>query len=140
MAMTEGTVSFHAVSTTRTAAWFGEQLGMRSTRSAEIGELVGNGRYGRRHEFAIWTLERDFDNDSAEPLNDALLALLSEFDGREDVLDGLREDHDLRVQCHGSSASSQGGFWPAPEVLQRLGRLGVDFTCTVYLADCPDVC
>jgi len=93
MAMTEGTVSFHAVSTTRTAAWFGERLGMRS-----------------------------------------------EFDGREDVLDGLREDHDLRVQCHGSSASSQGGFWPAPEVLQRLGRLGVDFTCTVYLADCPDVC
>jgi len=130
-----GTVSFNATSTTMTAAQFSERIRIERTSAAEIGDLVGDGRSGRRYEFAIWTLERDSADDAREPLDEALLSLLSVFDGRETALDELRGAFELRVQCSGSSDSSQGGFWLSPQVLQRLGRLGVDFICTVYLAE-----
>lgn len=131
--MTGGTVSFHAYSSTKTAAFFAERVGVRPTRLAEIGDLVGNGSSGRRHRDAIWTLELDCPEDAIEPLDDALLRMLSQFDGWADVIDELRSDFDLRVRCSGSSDSMQGGFWLGVPVLQRLGRLGVDFVCTVYL-------
>lgn len=126
-------MSFNATSTTMTAAQFAARTGIEPSHMAEIGDLVGNGRSGRRYEFAIWTLERDCADDAREPLDEALSLLLSTFDGRETVLDEFRAAFDLRVQCSGSSDSSQGGFWLSPQVLQRLGRLGVDFICTVYL-------
>lgn len=59
--------------------------------------------------------------------------MLTQFDGLDDVLDDLRSDFELRIQCYGSSNSPQGGFWLGVPALQRLGRLGVDFICTVYL-------
>lgn len=133
MAVAGGNVSFHAYSSTRTAAYFAERIGVRPTRVAEIGDPVGKGIYGRRHQDAIWTLEVECPEDALEPLDAALLTLLSQFDGLEEVLDELRADFDLRVRCYGQSNSVQGGFWLGVPVLQRLGRLGVDFVCTVYL-------
>lgn len=137
MAVAGGTVWFHAYSSTKTASYFSERIGIRPTQLVEIGDPIGNGRSGRRHQEAIWTLERECSDNAREPLDEALLPLLSQFDGREDVLDELRSDFELRVQCYGSSNSVQGGFWLGVPVLQRLGRLGVDFICTVYL-DGPD--
>lgn len=137
MAVAGGTVWFHAYSSTKTAAYFSERIGVHPTDAVEIGDLVGKGRSGRRHKEAIWSLERECSADAREPLDDALLPLLSQFDGREVILDELRSDFDLRVQCYGSSNSTQGGFWLGVPVLQRLGRLGVDLICTVYL-DGPD--
>lgn len=137
VAVSGGSVYFHATSTTMTAAQFSERIGIEPTHAAEIGDLVGNSRFGRRYEFAIWTLERDLDDGALEPLDDALLSLLSTFDGREAVLDELRTAFDFRVQCWGSSDSPQGGFWLSPQVLQRLGQLGADLICTVYLDEAP---
>lgn len=133
MAVAGGNVSFHAYSSTRTAAYFAERVGVRPTRVAEIGDPMGRGTSGRRHQDAIWTLELECPERAIEPLDDALMTLLSHFDGLEDVLDELRSEFDLRVRCYGSSDSTQGGFWLGVPVLQRLGRLGVDFVCTVYL-------
>lgn len=137
MSVTGGTVSFSAVSSTRTAASFAARIGVPATGLAEIGELRGNGRHGYRHQNAVWWLAQDCPDDAIEPLNDALLQLLAHFDGREDALDELRPHWDLRVQCHGSSDSVQGGFWLDRPVLRQLGKLGVDFICTVYLEE-PD--
>ncbi len=123
VSVSDGTVSFNATSTTMTAAQFSERIRLEATEAAEIGDLVGNGRSGRRYEFAIWTLEQDSTDGAREPLDEALLALLSKFDGREAALDELRGAFELRVQCSGSSDSSQGGFWLSPQVLQRLGQL-----------------
>ncbi len=133
MSVAGGMVSFSAVSSTKTAAYFAERIGVQPTGLAEIGDLKGNGRFGHRHQVAIWWLEQDCSDDAIEPLNDALLQLLSRFDDARDVLEELRSDYQLRVQCHGSSDSEQGGLWLGVPVLQRLSRLGVDFTCTVYL-------
>lgn len=74
-------------------------------------------------QVAIWLLDQDCSDDASEPLNDALLQLLSRFDDAQDVLEELRADYELRVQCHGSSNSEQGGFWLGVPVLQRLSRL-----------------
>ncbi len=128
-------MSFHATSRTMTATQFSECIGIEPTYIAEIGDLVGNGRFGRRHEFAVWTLERDCNKEAREPLDEALGSLLSMFDGRDTVLEELCAAFELRVQCWGSSDSSQGGFWLSTQVLQQLGRLGADFICTVYLAE-----
>lgn len=76
-----GTVSFNGTSTTMTAVHFSERIGIDPTYMAEIGDLVGNGRSGRRYEFAIWTLDRSLADDAPEPLDEALSSLLSTFDG-----------------------------------------------------------
>ncbi|MBM7789454.1 DUF4279 domain-containing protein [Tenggerimyces flavus] len=134
MAVAEGLVTFVAKSATRTAAWFGEWIGLVPTRSWEIGDLVGNGFTGRRHDGAGWELEREL-ADGPEPLNAALLDLLSAFNGREDRLRELRENFELELWCYVSSDSTQGGFWLSPEATGCLGRLGLPFFCTVYLDD-----
>jgi len=131
VAVVEGMVAFN-VSTSHTAESFSQRVGVQPTTAKEVGDPVGNGRSGRRHTFALWRLEYDYDDDTPNPLNDALLDLLTKFDGREEALDELRDSFELGVQCHGTSNSPQGGFWLSPEVLRRMGRLGVDFMCTVY--------
>ena len=112
-----------------------EHLGLTPTTAREVGEPRGRYGRGRPSDNAIWSLDRD--GEGIEPLDGALAALLREFDGREELLDGLRDSCLLRVRCYGSSDSEQGGFWLSPEVMQGLGRLGVEFHCTVYL-DPPD--
>lgn len=125
-------IAFVARSATRTAAWFGERIGLAPTSSWEVGDLVGNGATGRRHAAAGWELDRELADDQ-EPLNAALLALLGAFDGREDQLGELRESFELELWCYVSADSTQGGFWLSSEVTTRLGRLGLPFFCTVYL-------
>lgn len=135
--MVDAHASFEALSTVRTAASFTEQMGLQPTAAREIGEPRGKYGRGRPSEHAVWSLQRD--GSGIEPLDDALLSLLKEFDGRGDLLDVLRASFELRVRCYGSSDSEQGGFWLSGEVMRRLGRLGVEFHCTVYLgADDPD--
>lgn len=134
MAVADGRVTFVAKSMTRTAAWFGERIGLEPAHSWEIGDLVGNGSTGRRHTGAGWTLERDL-AEGPEPLNAALLDLLTTFDGQEDRLGELSESFELELWCYVSSDSTQGGFWLGPEVTGRLGRLGLQFYCTVHLDD-----
>lgn len=132
MSVTEGRVWFEALSTERTAASFTEHTGLQPTDAREIGDPVGNGISGRRMKFALWSLERECP-DSSNPLDDALMSLLRSFDGLEHRLDDLRDVFELRIRCYGSTNSTQGGFWLGSEVMSRLGRLGVEFHCTVYL-------
>ena len=73
MAVVDAVVSFSAVGTTKTAASFSERIGLRPTRLAEIGDLRGNGRFGRRHETALWWLDQECRVGAREPPDDALL-------------------------------------------------------------------
>jgi hypothetical protein len=115
-----------------TAASIGALIGSDPTTSWEVGELVGNGRSGRRHENAGWVLDV-FDDTSPEPLDGAVRSLVDALEGRKGGLDAIRANCTLRVRCYGSSDSGQGGFWLSPETVQRLGSLGVEFFCTIYL-------
>src|SRR6478609_1130566 len=88
MAVLDAQASFEALSTERTAAWFTERLGLQPTVAREAGEPKGTLGRGRPYEGAIWSLKRD--GAGSEPLDDALLRLLTEFDGREEQSDALR--------------------------------------------------
>lgn len=142
LAVVDGRVSFEALGTALTAAHFTERVGVTPTKAAEIGDIVGRGIGGRRYEVALWSLNRAFDGDGLEPLDQALSCLLAAFDGKEAVLDELSRSFELRIRCYGSSDSTQGGFWLSADVMDRLGRLGrlgVSFYCTVHLdAGTPD--
>lgn len=85
----------------------------------------------------MWALIRDY-ADGPNPLNDALLSLLTEFDGLDEQVNAMHEEFEIRVRCWGSSDSEQGGFWLSPAVTRRLGRLRVEFYCTVYLQSPTD--
>lgn len=132
MVVEDAHASFEALSTERTAASFTEQVGLQPTTAREIGEPRGECGRGKPSEVAVWSFTCD--GTGIEPLDDALLSLLNEFDGREGLLDELRNSFEMRVRCYASSDSEQGGFWLSAEVMRSLGRLGVDFHCTVYLS------
>lgn len=85
----------------------------------------------------MWSLTRDYAN-GPNPLNDALLSLLLEFDGLDEQVNALHEEFEIRVRCWGSSDSEQSGFWLSSEVTRRLGQLGMEFYCTVYLEGSAD--
>lgn len=126
-----------ALSTVRTAASFTEQVAFNRRRPGKSESPGASTGADGLPKTAIWSLQRD--GSGIEPLDDALLSLLKEFDGREDLLDVLRGSFELRVRCYGSSNSEQGGFWLSGEVMRRLGRLGVEFPLHGDLgADDPD--
>lgn len=131
MAVGEGQVSFVAISTVATAAAFTEAVGVQPTFTTEVGGPRGNGRSGRRSEVALWTLDREFDG-GVNPVDEALVALLSAFDGAEERLDAVRDSYELRVSWWGTSNSEQGGFWFSLPVVQRTARLGAEVHGTVY--------
>jgi hypothetical protein len=132
MVVADGLASFIARSSTESSASFTARLGLVPTQSWEIGDAVGNGRSGRTHVDAGWVLDAELPGE-AEPLDAALASLLRQFDGREAALDELRRTFQMHVRCYGSSDSEQGGFWLSAGVIRQLGRLGVEFFCTVYL-------
>lgn len=138
MAVEEGSVSFEALSTTRTSKWFSDVVGLGPTVSWEIGGPVGDGSSSRHHKNAGWVLRRDFPGVRAvpgvvEPLDAAISGLLEQLEGRQRALKKVRKHFVLRVRCYGFSDSDQGGFWLSPHVLGALAVLGVEFHCSVYL-------
>ena len=130
--MTRGKASFVMRSDVALPASVTAALGVVPTSSWEPGDLVGNGYSGRRHTDAGWMLETEFE-DTAEPWDAALLALTEPLRDRVEIIDELRASWSATVWCSGDSDSSQGGFWLSPEVMRRLGLLGVAFAGTICL-------
>ena len=80
----------------------------------------------------MWALIRDY-ADGPNPLNDAVLSLLSESDDLDQQVNALHEEFEIRVRCWGASDSERGGFWLSSEVTRRLAQLGMEVHCTVYI-------
>lgn len=138
MSVVEGTVSFVVHSTVRTAASFTESTAVRPTISREIGDPVGNGTSGRKMDMALWIVEEDFDRTAGRELDDAVEDLVSRLASCWDTLAELRPDFEYRLQFHGSSNSSQGGFALSArslELLGRLGSIGAELWGTIYLTE-----
>jgi hypothetical protein len=130
VAVTGGKASFVAKSTTASAANFGRQIGMQASQTWELGDP--GRRPGSDRDQAAWILDRDLEVDG-QSLDAGLLQLLAVFDGREAELQALSADYDMYVQCYASSDSTQGGFVLGSTVMRRMGELGLDLLCTVYL-------
>lgn len=133
VSVTDGSVSFTAQSSTRTASSFTDRIGLEPTWAREMGDPVGNGSSGRRMTKSEWTLWVDYNTGGGVDLDAALLGLLSRFDDHLDEFDRLRRDFRCWVQFHGSSNSEQGGFVLGTATLQKVARLGVELLGTVYL-------
>jgi hypothetical protein len=136
MVLVSGQASFVMLSVTETAASLTERLDLVPTQSWEIGQLVGRGVSGRRHDNAGWVIDVEVP-DSKEPWDAALLLLTEMLRDREPLLKQLRRDWSVHVRCCGDSDSSQGGFWLSAQATERLGSLGAEFFGSVHFEDGP---
>jgi hypothetical protein len=132
VAVTGGKASFVAKSQTASAADFGRRIGVQASRAWELGDPGREPASKRDH--AAWILDRDLEVED-QSLDVGLLQLLALFDGHEAEIKALGADYDMYVQCYASSDSTQGGFVLGSTVMRRMGQLGLDLLCTVYLAD-----
>lgn len=132
MAVTGGKASFVAKSKTASAADFGRRIGVQSSRAWELGDPARQPAGKRDH--AAWILDLDLEVDG-QSIDAGLLQLLAIFEGHETEIRALSADYDMYVQCYASSDSTQGGFVLGSTVMRRMGQIGLDLLCTIYLDD-----
>jgi len=132
MAVSGGRVSFVARSRTASAAEFTRRLGLQPSQSWELGERSRLSDSDRDH--AAWIVDRDLEVEE-QSLDAGLLRLLAIFDGREADLAELSHEYEMSVHCYGASDSTQGGFVMGSQVMRRMGELGLDLLCTIYLEE-----
>jgi hypothetical protein len=130
VAVTGGKASFVAKSTTASAAHFGREIGVQATQTWEMDDP--GQRPGSNRDHAAWIVDRDLEVEG-ESLDAGLHQLLAVFHGHEAEIQALSAAYDMYVQCYASSDSTQGGFILGPAVMRRMGELGLDLLCTVYI-------
>lgn len=125
-------------SETRTSADVTRLLGIEPESSWEKGDPQGRPREGveqRYRKWSGWMISCAEGERGSVNGFDGLSAALA---GKEDLLEALRVDYDMRIWWDGLSDSEQPGFYFTIESLQRIAALGCDVMGSAALQMGPE--
>ena len=128
--------SFVVSSTHLTPGAVQERLGIAPTRSHHVGDPLSPRNpttVRKNHHYSLHSGEPN-----TAPMDVHLSALLEVLEPKAAALEELSRDGDLYFWCGFSSGNGQGGFALSPDLLRRLGRLGIELVLDLYPPESVD--